>query len=108
MVLPSGTVDTDDQTLYIQNDTLYIADGNGIPIDELLSDSLWIRNGVDIYNGNTGNVGIKTTTPNAPLQVVGATILGADGQSVSGANSSICLKILSFKSKFSNNLMISI
>jgi hypothetical protein len=32
----------------------------------------WTASGTDIYNSNTGNVGIGTTTPSSPLSVVNA------------------------------------
>jgi hypothetical protein len=34
-------------------------------------DGLWAANGSDIYNTNTGQVGIGTTTPGYPLHVIG-------------------------------------
>lgn len=34
-------------------------------------ESNWVLNGSNIYNTNTGNVGIGTTSPTAPLDVVG-------------------------------------
>ncbi|MEX0811787.1 MAG: hypothetical protein WD048_06195, partial [Chitinophagales bacterium] len=86
ILLPSGTVNTDDQILSIQNDSLFIEDGNGLPLS-LLSDSLWLKNGNDIYNANTGNVGIGTMTPDHKLQVIGSASFGADNHSVTGDRS---------------------
>ncbi|MDC3338320.1 hypothetical protein OAW23_10635, partial [Flavobacteriales bacterium] len=37
-------------------------------------DSIWLENGTDIYNGNSGNVGIGNTTPLYNLHVVDSTI----------------------------------
>lgn len=35
-------------------------------------DGNWVKNGNDIYNSNTGNVGIGTSTPNSPLSFADA------------------------------------
>lgn len=37
--------------------------------DDVLAQSQWGNNGANIYNTNTGNVGIGTTTPSAPLEI---------------------------------------
>lgn len=36
------------------------------------NDGDWLVNGTHIYKGNTGNVGIGTTTPSTPLEVINA------------------------------------
>jgi hypothetical protein len=43
----------------------------------------WTTSSTNIYNSNTGNVGIGTTAPNAKLQVIGNAIIG---QNIAGAN----------------------
>ena len=37
----------------------------------LIAAAQWTTSGANIYNSNTGNVGIGTTTPNISLRVVG-------------------------------------
>lgn len=37
--------------------------------DDVLAQSQWGDNGANIYNTNSGNVGIGTTTPSAPLEI---------------------------------------
>jgi hypothetical protein len=46
----------------------------------------WTTSGTNIYNSNTGNVGIGTTTPNAKLDVNG--IINTTGITISGAATS--------------------
>lgn len=48
--------------------------------ESLSSDSKWVRNVNDIYNSNTGKVGVGTTTPTAKLHVIGdaATVFTKD------------------------------
>lgn len=43
-----------------------------------VADSVWTRNGNDIYNNNPGRVGINTPTPQAALDVNGFSKLGND------------------------------
>lgn len=43
-----------------------------------VADSVWSRNGADIYNNNPGRVGINTATPQAALDVNGGSKFGAD------------------------------
>ena len=45
-------------------------------------DSLWIKNGNNIYNSNSGNVGIQTSTPAATLTVNGYSMFGIDAPAV--------------------------
>jgi hypothetical protein len=52
----------------------------------------WSLNGTNIYNNNSGNVGIGTTTPFAPLTVISATdtpyvlaVYGGNGSSTAGS-----------------------
>jgi hypothetical protein len=42
------------------------------------ADTIWAKNGNNIYNTNNGNVGILTDTPQAALTVNGYTMLGID------------------------------
>jgi len=93
--LPTGT---DAQTLSLSGNTLSISNGNnvalptgttytagtGITFAGNTINSLWTANGTNIYNNNTGNVGIGTTTPAYPLHALGsnATSVGV----VSNAN----------------------
>ncbi len=45
-------------------------------------DSIWLKNGNDIYNGNSGNVGIQTSTPAATLTVNGYSMFGIDAPAI--------------------------
>jgi hypothetical protein len=49
---------------------------NWSPAADETGTSLWTASGVDIYNNNTGNVGIGTTSPGYKLQVVGDVQVG--------------------------------
>ena len=55
--------------------------------------SSWLVNGTDIYNGNSGQVGIGTSTPSFPLEVRTTTNVRGAYVEVSGANSSTGSKI---------------
>lgn len=46
------------------------------------TDTTWLHQGTDIYNGNVGNVGINTATPQATLDVNGFTILGENSPKI--------------------------
>jgi hypothetical protein len=56
--------------------TFSVADGDNDATNEL--DSKWNANGTDIYNGNSGNVGIGLTTPQQKLDVNGRLRIRAD------------------------------
>ena len=47
--------------------------GNGLSWSETTLNSVWTESGNNIYNNNTGNVGIGTTAPDERLHVVGNT-----------------------------------
>lgn len=59
-------------TSYVPVDNVDLT--NKLYVDNAVSGSgsKWTLSGSDIYNNNTGNVGIGTTIPNAPLTVFGA------------------------------------
>ena len=46
------------------------------------NDSIWLKNGNDIYNNNNGNVGIQTSTPAATLTVNGYSMFGIDAPAI--------------------------
>jgi hypothetical protein len=52
----------------------------------ILSDSKWTSNGNNIFNNNTGNVGVGTSTPNSRLHILspGFPNLNVDGSSIYG------------------------
>ena len=60
--------DTDDQTINISGDTLFIEDGNFVILPD---DHDWEYNGNHIYNVNPGNVGIGINSPSALLEILG-------------------------------------
>lgn len=55
------------QTLILAGDTLTLTNGNSVILSG--SDADWVISGNDIYNANTGNVGVGTTTPLYKLTV---------------------------------------
>jgi hypothetical protein len=63
------------QTLSLNGPVLSISgSGSVIYLDTLLNNAgigLWTASGTNIYNANTGNVGVGTTTPARPLHVKG-------------------------------------
>ncbi|MGD1844895.1 MAG: hypothetical protein ACFB10_05825 [Salibacteraceae bacterium] len=59
---------TDDQTLSLSGSNLSITGGNSISLAGISSGG-WTVSGNNIYNPNTGNVGIGTTTPSSKLEV---------------------------------------
>ena len=77
-------INTDNQTLGLSGSTLSITNGNSVDI----SDNDWTLSGNNIYNANSGNVGIGTSSPAALLDIQGGALLvqGATGATpVSGA-----------------------
>jgi len=58
------------QTLSLDGNVLSIAGGNTIDLTEVLDDSDWTIEGANMYNANTGNVGIGTSTPAYGLDVI--------------------------------------
>ena len=63
------------QTLSLNGPVLSISgSGSVVYLDTLLNNAgigLWTASGTNIYNANTGNVGVGTTTPARPLHVKG-------------------------------------
>ena len=58
------------QILSVNNDTLFLTNGGFVPLSGY-SDTLWRLAGVNIYNTNSGKVGIGTATPPGKLVVQG-------------------------------------
>jgi len=56
--------------------------GNGLSWTGTTLNSVWTASGNDIYNNNTANIGIGTSSPDAKLHVIGDTYFGTN----SGAN----------------------
>lgn len=56
----------------------YIA-GTGLTLTGTTFNSVWTASGNDIYNNNTGKVGIGTTTPDAEFEVVSTSSNGPHG-----------------------------
>ncbi|MCB0534616.1 MAG: tail fiber domain-containing protein [Lewinellaceae bacterium] len=67
--LSSIDTDTDDQTLSLSGTTLSIADGNSVDLASLVNDNDWTTSGANLYNANSGNVGIGTSTPNSTAKL---------------------------------------
>jgi hypothetical protein len=62
------------QTLSINGDTVYLSNGGSVILP---NDGDWATNGNDMYNMNTGNVGIGTNNPQGILHV-GANTTGSN------------------------------
>jgi len=58
------------QVMSVVNDTLYLSNGNFVPLTSFV-DTLWQRNGNDIYNTNSRYVGVGLTDPNGKMVVKG-------------------------------------
>jgi hypothetical protein len=58
------------QVLSVLNDTLYLSNGGFVSLSNY-SDTLWRLAGTNIYNTNSGKVGVGTNTPPAKLVVQG-------------------------------------
>ncbi len=65
-----GDVTNELQVLSFSNDTLFLSSGGFVSLSGY-SDTLWRRTGNNIYNTNTGKVGVGTNTPPAKLVVQG-------------------------------------
>ena len=63
-IITNTAPDTDDQTLSVSGNTLSINGGNSVTIP-----SYWTANGNHIYNNNSSNVGIGTTSPISKLML---------------------------------------
>jgi len=63
-IITNTSPDTDDQTLSVSGNNLSISGGNSVNIP-----GYWDANGNHIYNNNSGNVGIGTTSPAYPLEI---------------------------------------
>ena len=66
-LLSVQSIPTDSQSLALSGTTLSITGGNSVNLSGLL-DTDWVESGPDVYRGS-GNVGIGTTTPAAPLEI---------------------------------------
>lgn len=60
------------QTLSLTGDDLTLSNGGGTIDLSSYNDSPWDQSGNEIFNTNTGNVGIGTNTPSNPFHLVGA------------------------------------
>ncbi len=68
--VPANSAFTDNQTISIDSDSLYIENGNAISLNNISSaDNDWTINGNDLENNNTGNVGIGNTNLFGKLNV---------------------------------------
>jgi hypothetical protein len=68
---PQGDPATDDQNLSLTAANLSIDNGNTVDLS-LLPDLNWTKNGNDIYNSNTGKVGVGSNLPTEKLTVKSA------------------------------------
>jgi hypothetical protein len=83
----NGSLGNPGDTLHTDGNTVYWApDGAGT--------SFWDSNGTNIYNNNSGNVGINTTTPQSQLDVNGSTNISG-GLTVVGSISTFGAFIIS-------------
>lgn len=64
-------INTDAQTLSLSGSNLSISNGNSVSLASFLDNGDWLFSGNNIYNTNTGNVGINKTNPGAKLEVNG-------------------------------------
>jgi len=82
------------------------------PVSGVGGDTDWTVSGVDIYNGNSGNVGIGTTSPGAQLDIGGLVWQTGLGGSTffgenAGANDDLSLNINTFFGYSAGNSNIS-
>ncbi len=72
-----------DVVVQFANPGFYKIDGNQPKLHDILGDNddaFWSADGDDIYNDNSGNVGIGTTSPGEKLTVVGNLLLNNTGE----------------------------
>ena len=97
-----GSITNELQTLSIVGNSLSISNGNTITLPTGSSDT-WTINGNNIYNSNSGFVGIGTITPTATLNIASLTSIALRLQPVGGGSSTTSLpSVLDFWSTFDN------
>jgi len=69
--LQDGT-GTDDQNLTLNGTNLSIEAGNTVNLSSIVDDGDWVLSGNDMYNSNTGNIGIGTTQGAAKVVIRGS------------------------------------
>ena len=76
----SGNQGTANQVLISTSTGIAWSDVSSLP-----GAGIWVASGNDIYNSNSGNVGIGTANPNSTLQVDGEIdVSGGDGYRING------------------------
>lgn len=69
------------QNLSLSGTNLSITSGNTVDLSSLPDDGDWVTSGTNIYNANSGNLGVGTNSPNAKLHVNGDVriVTGSEG-----------------------------